>query len=116
MSGPRLEPVGVADLRMADVRRRREDRGRGVGLLDVHVVAVDADTDRVQAHRADQVDGLLQPVDHVVLVPVERLQIEGDALGARVLAQLGEAGQQHLAVLLLGARRLERGSLRENIP
>ena len=48
-----------------------------------------------------RLDGLVEPVDHVVLVPVERLQEQRHALACGVLAQLGEPGEQHLAVLRL---------------
>ena len=51
---------------------------------------------------------LVEPVDHVVLVPVEGFQEEGDPLGPGVLAQLAEGVEEHLPVAGRRARRLER--------
>ena len=59
-------------------------------------------------HLLAEVDRLLQPVEHVVLVPVDRLQGDPDALPGGVLAQLDQRLQQHRAVLGRLARRDER--------
>ena len=58
---------------------------------------------------ADQFHGLLEAVDHVVLVPVEGFEVEAHALAPGVLAQFGEAFEQDGALLVLAAGRFEGG-------
>jgi hypothetical protein len=100
-------------VRIAEVHCAQDARGRAQGrahvaLLDVHVVGVG------QHHaggpdRRDQLRRLRDGVDHVVLVAVERLEEQHDTSRRRMAADLGEALQQDLPVLLGCARRvLER--------
>jgi hypothetical protein len=77
------------------------------------VEQVGADPDRARPRRPldllAQVDRLVQPVDHVVLVAVDRLDGQPHALGGGVGGQLDQRLQEHLAVLVGLAGRGERG-------
>ncbi len=88
--------------------RRRDQRGRRVGLLDVHVVGVGDHTDAVQAGGAASSTACSSR-----LTMWSSYRLSGSSRivtpsRCGVLAQLGERVEQHRAVLVLVARRLER--------
>ena len=80
-------------------------------LLDVHVVGVDDELDGVEPDRPAHCSALVEAVDHVVLVPVQRLEEDLDALGGGMLGELGEGLDEDLDVLLLRAAAGERWKL-----
>src|SRR5689334_21048847 len=82
VAAARLQPIAVGDMDVDDALPGRADAGRDIRFLDSHVEEVGHDADL----RSDLLgDGhpLLQPVDDVGLVAIERLQKERDTGRAR---------------------------------
>jgi hypothetical protein len=82
--------VAAGDLDVGDVAGRRPDRGRRVGLLDVHVEGVDRDAQRRRVYEPDDLERLLDGVDEARLVAVERLDAQHHAAFAGVVRERRE--------------------------
>ena len=115
VAGARLEPVGVAELHVPDPRGGLDSADVG-SASSMFMWYVSARSRSDGSRRSRELEGLLQRVDHVVLVAVERLQHEHDALRGRRARRAPKPGQQQSRSSSARARRLERGSRRENMP
>src|SRR5918995_544487 len=73
MSFPWLEAIAVGDVDVDDVPPGRPDARRDVSLLDVHVEEIRHDRNPTP-DLLGEFDALLQPIDEVLLVAVERFE------------------------------------------
>jgi hypothetical protein len=74
VTGARLEAIAVGEVDVGEVPTRVTYRLPQLVLLDVHVEEVAHDLQGAPTHGVAQLDRVLEAVEHVVLVAVERLQ------------------------------------------
>ncbi len=77
--------VAAADLHVHEVRAGRAYGVGGRALLDVEVVGVQREPERLPQHAVERLEGLVDGVDQRGLVAVERLDADRDAAFARVV-------------------------------
>ena len=93
MPFPWLEAVAVGDVDVDDVRPCGPDAGRDVSLLDIHVEEIGHDPDPTSGPLGE-LDALLETVDEVLLVAVERFEKDRHSrvsgCGCQLFELLGE--------------------------
>src|SRR5215207_5188657 len=108
MAAPGLQAVAVGDVDVDEVLPIGADAGGDVDLFDPHVEEVRHDTDLGADLRRDR-RSLLNAVDDVDLVAIQRLEKQGDAGGLCSGSQLAQLRQEETA-LQLGASGARSGN------
>ena len=101
----------VRYVRVAEQQRVPPDGGPDVTLLDTHVEGIHVHEHALAASTRDQRGRLIERIDHVAFVAIDRLDAKADAEFPRPPVETRERGRDALDLRfgLRGAVRIERG-------